>query len=70
MQNKYSKKRTIFERQEFKHTVNDGNNDGNSQQIRICVKKSLLQRQMQMIILRSTGHIAIHTPKPIQWKSN
>lgn len=35
---------TILECKEFKYTVNDGNNNGNSQQIRICIEKSLLQR--------------------------
>jgi len=40
-------KRTVFERQKLKNTVNNGDNDGDSKQIGICVKESLLQWQTQ-----------------------
>jgi len=43
-------KRTIFECKEFKYTVNDGHDDGDSQQIRICIKESLLQRQQETLL--------------------
>ena len=41
----YNKIHTIFECKELENTVDDGHNDGNSEQIRICVQESLLQRQ-------------------------
>jgi len=40
----YNKIHTIFECKELKNTVNDGHNDGNSKQVRICVQESLLQQ--------------------------